>query len=155
MFLDGESQSNITLALEGDSTPELSEMTFVTLTRVTESGVPEGGDTSRGAQIISGRNQAVITVQASDFPHGVISWVSPVVMATEVEGMDSTVTLTLVREFGSIGAIVIAYSTSVASQLPAEQQASALTDFVPSTGEVVMGDSVRSASVVITILHVS
>ena len=130
-------------------------MAFVTLDRVVENGVPEGGDSSRGASITPGRHQAVITVQASDFPHGVVSWMPAVVMTTEVEGADSTVTLTLVREFGSIGAIVIGYSTATASQLPAAQQARALMDYVPSSGEVVMADNVTVASVTITILHVS
>ncbi len=154
-FVDGQSLATITLTIAGDVQPELSETTFVSLTQVLANGVPDGGDLSRGATIIPGREQAVVTVQASDAPHGVVSWLPAIVMVTEVEGVDSVAMLSLVREFGSIGAIIIEYSTSVASLFPSERQAAALVDFVPSSGEVVMGDGVREASVDVTILHVS
>ncbi len=154
-FIDGQSLSTITLTIAGDVQPELSETTIVSLTQVLANGVPEGGDLNRGATILPGREQAVVTVQASDAPHGVVSWLPAIVTVTEEEGVDSVVMLSLVREFGSIGAIIIEYSTSVASFFPSEQQAAALVDFVPSSGEVVMGDGVREASVDVTILHVS
>ncbi len=155
MFADGKSLSTIALTIAADAQPELSETTLVTLTQVLSNGVPEGGESNRGATVLAGRDQAVLTVQASDAPHGVITWSPAVVTVTEEDGLDNVVMLSLVREFGSIGAVVIGYSTYVASSFPAEMRATALVDFVPSSGEVVMGDGVTVASVGVTILHVS
>ena len=89
--------------------PELNEVTVISLTDITENGVPLGGDATRGAQLLPAQSQAMITVQANDAPHGVVVWSASVVNVTEEEGTDSVVQLTLLREFGSIGAIIITY----------------------------------------------
>ena len=147
--------ATITLLIQSDIIPELNELTTVTLTAVLENGVPEGGDVSRGAKITPSQSQAVVTVEANDAPHGVITWTPSVVMVTEDEGIDNNVQLSLVREFGAIGAVVITYTTSVASLLPLEQQAAELLDFIPTSGQVIMGNEETTASVTITVLHVS
>lgn len=89
--------------------PELNEVTVIALTEITENGVPPGGDSTRGAQILPAQRQAVITVQANDAPHGVVVWSASVVNVTEEDSTDNVVQLTLLREFGSIGAIIITY----------------------------------------------
>lgn len=89
--------------------PELNEVTVIALTEITENGVPPGGDNTRGAQILPAQRQAVITVQANDAPHGVVVWSASVVNVTEEDSTDNVVQLTLLREFGSIGAIIITY----------------------------------------------
>ncbi len=109
IFPDGVSTSTINLLIVADVDPELNEVTEVSLITITENGVPPGGDTARGARLIPSQILSVITVQANDAPHGVVVWSPPVVVAIENEGVDNTVELTLIREFGSIGAILISY----------------------------------------------
>ena len=110
VFADGVSTATITLLIQPDLVPELDEVTTVALTGILENGVAAGGDPARGARLAPlGQTTAVITVQANDAPHGVVVWSPPVVMVTEEEGVDSVAQLTLVREFGSIGAIIISY----------------------------------------------
>lgn len=150
VFPEGVATATITLVFQPDSIPELNEVTRVRLT----SATVQGGGVNQ-PQLISGRQEAVITVEANDAPHGVISWSPLFVTATETDGTDSTVRLTLVREFGTIGSVVIGYNTLVNSSLPPEQRAEPLMDFVPSTSEVVIGNGQSSSTITITILHVS
>lgn len=101
--------ATINLMVHSDTTPELDELTRVTLTGVTRSGVPDGTDPSRGAELIPGRTVAVVTIVANDAPHGVVVWSPEIVMLDEEDGVNSTVQLTLIREFGAIGAIAVSY----------------------------------------------
>lgn len=153
-FLDGVSSASITLLVSPDNAAELDEVTLVTLTEVVVNGVPVSGDQTRGARIASGQRQAVITVQANDDPHGVVMWSPSIVTAEEQEGTDNIVPLTLVREFGTVGAIIISYATAMDMSLPLQDQAEALQDFIPTSNDVVIGDGERSASVSVTILQV-
>ena len=150
VFPEGVSMATITLVFQPDSVPELNEVTRVRLT----SAMVQGGGVNQ-PQLVAGRQEAVITVEANDAPHGVISWSPTSVVTMETDGMDSTVQLTIVREFGTIGSVVIGYTTLVSSSLPAEQRAEPLMDFVPATSEVVMGDGRSSSTISLTILHVS
>ena len=150
VFPEGVSTATITLVFQPDSVPELNEVTRVRLT----SATVQGGGVNQ-PQLVAGRQEAVITVEANDAPHGVISWSPTSVVTMETDGMDSTVQLTIVREFGTIGSVVIGYTTLVSSSLPAEQRAEPLMDFVPATSEVVMGDGQSSSTITLTILHVS
>lgn len=129
-------------------------MTLVTLTEVVVNGVPSSGDQTRGARLASGQSQAVITVQANDDPHGVVSWSPLTVTAEEQEGRDNVVQLTIVREFGTVGAIIISYTTAVDRSLPMQEQAESLQDFIPTSSDVVIGDGERSVNVSVTILQV-
>lgn len=144
--------ATITLLITADDISELNEVTMVTLTRVVENGVAMAGDQSRGASLASGRSQAVVTVQANDNPHGVITWSPTLVMAEEVEGRNNEIQVSLIREFGAIGAIIISYATEVRV---GSDDAQALEDFIPRSGDVVMSDGQSSATISITILPVS
>lgn len=146
--------ATISLLVRSDNISELNEVTMVTLTNVIENGVPLTGDQTRGAEVIPEQSQAVITVLANDDPHGVVTWSPTVVMTEEEEGGSSTVQLTLIREFGAIGAIVVSYTTEIASSLPLIEQAESLQDFVPAAGDVVIGDGETSATITVTILPV-
>lgn len=150
VFPEGVSMATITLVFQPDTLPELNEVTTVRLTSATVQG---GG--MNQPQLISGRQEAVITVEANDSPHGVVSWSPIFITATETNSVDNTIQLTLVREFGTIGAVVISYSTLVNSSLPSEERAEPLMDFVPTTSEVVIGDGQSSTTISLTILHVS
>lgn len=103
------SEAAITLTVHPDMLPELDEVTVIELTEITENGVPPGSDSSRGARLIPSRAQSFITVQANDAPHGVLVWLTDRVTATEQDNTDSVVQLTILREFGSVGAILISY----------------------------------------------
>lgn len=146
--------ATLTLFIASDDTPELNEVSMVILTDVVVNGVPSSGDQSKGARLASGQTVAVITVQANDDPHGVVTWSPLVIVAEEEEGRDNVVQLTLVREFGNTGAIIISYTTAMAVSLPLEEQAESLQDFIPASSDVVIGDGESSANVSITILQV-
>ena len=150
VFPEGVSMATITLVFQPDTIPELNEVTRVRLTSATVQG---GG--ANQPQLVAGREEAVITVEANDAPHGVISWSSASVVTMETDGVDNSVQLTIVREFGTIGSVVISYSTLINSSSPSEQRAEPLMDFVPASSEVVMGDGQSSSTVTLTILHVS
>lgn len=107
--MSGQSVATLTLTILADTTPELNEVTRVTLTGISENGVPSGGDQSRGATIITGQATSFITVTANDAPHGVVSWAVNATDTIEVEEMDSMVELVIIREFGTIGDIIISY----------------------------------------------
>ena len=109
VFAEGVSEATITLTIHPDLLPELNEVTVIELVEITENGVPPGSDATRGAKFISGRTESVITVQANDAPHGVLVWSATRVQVEEVDAVDNVVQLTILREFGSIGAISITY----------------------------------------------
>lgn len=109
VFAEGTSETTISVTVHPDLLPELNEVTVIQLTDITDNGVPLGSDSTRGAKFLSGRTQAVITVQANDAPHGILVWSADRVEATEQDAVDSVVQLTILREFGSIGAILISY----------------------------------------------
>ena len=46
---------------------------------------------------------------ANDAPHGVIVWSPELVMLSEEDGVENTVQLSLIREFGAVGAITVSY----------------------------------------------
>lgn len=155
VFANGVSMATITLLIQSDEIPELNEVTRVQLSAVIENGVPAGGDSSRGAQINAGRSEAVITVEANDAPHGVFTWSPTVIVVAEVEDLNNVIQVTVIREFGTIGAVAVGYSTAMASFAPDDQRAQASLDYVSASGEVVLEDGSSSASVDIVILHVS
>ena len=107
VFGDGVASEDIVLYFAADSDPELQEESQFQLTEVSQNGIPEGGDASRGATIVPGEDIAFITVSANDAPHGVVIWSVSNVSSAEVEGQNSTISLTLIREFGTIGNIVV------------------------------------------------
>ena len=109
MFLNGQSAAVIALTVQADNIPELNEVTRVTLTQVVENGVPEGGDQMKGASIVTGQATSFITVTANDAPHGVILWSLNATTTTEVEGVNAQVNLNIIREFGTIGDVVVSY----------------------------------------------
>ncbi len=147
--------TTITLVVRTDTIPELNEVTTVTLTNILENGVPDGGDMSRGARLEAGRSEAVITVLANDEPHGVLTWGAPgMITVAELEGSSNVVSLSVLREFGTVGAIVVGYSTDIDASAFSDNLATPLMDFVPITGEVVIGDNQTSADISIIILQV-
>ena len=172
LFANWVSEANITVIIHPDLLPELNEVTVIEMTEITENGVLPGADSTRGARLIPSRTQSFITVQANDAPHGVIVWSANRVTTTELDAVDSTVRLTILREFGSIGAILISYryiytymsakfywwlpfSTFTDTNVPVEDQATSGIDYLPTSSNVMMAANATSTTVMITILHVS
>lgn len=155
VFSDGITMATINLLIQSDMVAELNELTRVRLIAVTENGVPRGGDNSRGARINSGRSEAVITVEANDDPHGVFTWSPSLVMVIESEDLNNIIQVTVVREFGTFGAVAVGYTTLVASSAPDDMRAQPSFDYVTTMGEVIIQNGSSSATIDIVILHVS
>lgn len=109
IFADGEEEATISLVIQADNLPELTEITQVTLTEVTADGVSSLEIVQRGAVIDPVTSIATISVVANDFPHGQIRWASSVVMTTEPNNGTTDIELILIRESGAIGDIIITY----------------------------------------------
>ena len=83
--------------MASDGNPELEEVYSLSITAVRTIS-PDISQLGR-AELDNRATMATITVQASDHPHGVVEFQS-----TSVESEESSpVSLTVVREFGSIG----------------------------------------------------
>ena len=154
-FPPGVAMDTISLVIRAEMVPELNEVTMVTLGDILETGVSPGGDVSRGTRLRLDHMVATVTVQANDEPHGVVRWSVDHVTTEELDGRQNIVALSVLREFGTVGALVVEYSTQPATSAPLTSQATELMDYVPSTGEVVIGNNVTIATIFITILPVS
>lgn len=106
--------ATIDLFINADNMAELNETTRITLTNVTEDGVPLGGDHSKGASISPLRSVALITITANDEPFGIVTWDSFDPTVTETDG-NNVVSLTLVRTAGANGDIAISYMYVICS----------------------------------------
>lgn len=96
--------------ITSDQTPEIGEVSRITLTSIIDNGVPEGGDQSKGASITSSRAVAVVTINANDNPFGSVAWSDFGGIVTGMErDSDSTVSLSVVRTLGTHGDIGITY----------------------------------------------
>lgn len=65
------------------------------------------------------------------------------------------VTLSIVRDEGTMGDVFVHYKTVPALGLPPANQATENEDYMPETDTIIMRDGATSASVTITILPVS
>ncbi|XP_035665839.1 adhesion G-protein coupled receptor V1-like [Branchiostoma floridae] len=152
VFLDGERYSVLTLSILADSLPELAETYIITLTNITESGSQRP---DRGSQLNPQRSSVLLTILPNDSPHGVVGWTSDSlrVIVPETE-RQSTVTLTIGREQGTLGDLQISYSTASASglNLPVSNLATPGQDYVYKSGSVIMRENITQATVTVDIL---
>ncbi|XP_065175877.1 adhesion G-protein coupled receptor V1-like [Sycon ciliatum] len=153
----GTSSATITLTVYADNVAELNEVSTITLNSIMgRGGVAAGGDLGRRATLQLGRVVSVLTVLANDEPHGVVQWApgSTSVTHSEVDNMNVTFQLQIVREFGLIGDILVYYETANASSYPTDQQAVADVDYVSiSNGVVEIADDASTAMVSVSLLH--
>ena len=147
VFPDNVTEGSFELFVTEDAVPELNEETRVTL-RIIQSGVEPGVDPARGAMISSSNGVAVITVLANDEPHGVFTWATTTATATELESVSNDVQVTIVREFGAVGAVEVSFTTLMAEEGTAPFIASAGEDYVPTTATALMENGVTSVTVV-------
>lgn len=82
-----------------DGIPEVAEEYYLSLTAV--HTVSDDISAMGAAQLDADATMATLTLRASDNPHGVVEFLQLSVVTQSEES--SPVTLTVVREFGSIG----------------------------------------------------
>ncbi|XP_014662998.1 PREDICTED: G-protein coupled receptor 98-like isoform X2 [Priapulus caudatus] len=140
-FADGQDKTTITITIAPDPRPELDEVTLVTLVDVSVPGSPDKRTR------IGKNNVARITVMANDSPHGVVSWEKTRANFDEPLGQGSKVSLKVIREQGTMGTIVISYSTARALNQPDSAQAISGQDYIATQGSISMEAGMGEADV--------
>ncbi|KAM5298193.1 adhesion G-protein coupled receptor V1 [Ctenodactylus gundi] len=151
-FPEGTLNATIFVHLLDDNIPEEKEVYQVILFNVRTQGVPPAGVALLEAQGYA----AVLTVEASDEPHGVLNFAlsSRFVLLQEA---NTTIQLFINREFGALGAINVTYTT-VPGMLSLKNQtkgnlAEPEADFVPVVGFLILEEGQTAAAINITILE--
>nr|Q6JAN0.1 RecName: Full=Adhesion G-protein coupled receptor V1; AltName: Full=G-protein coupled receptor 98; AltName: Full=Monogenic audiogenic seizure susceptibility protein 1 homolog; AltName: Full=Very large G-protein coupled receptor 1; Flags: Precursor [Danio rerio]AAT07468.1 very large G-protein coupled receptor-1 [Danio rerio] len=150
-FSESQAVATISLNVLADDIPELAEKVTIVLTKVTTIGII---DPSRGASIDYQRAQANLTIRANGSPYGVIGWHldSQYFITPEPQKSPSNITLSIVRDQGSSGNVLVYYSTKPALHLLPLNQASGGTDYVAKEATVVMMENATVVLVFLTIL---
>lgn len=119
-----------------------------------ETGSSEAG---RGALINTARALATLIIPGNDEPHGIIGWSNTLYLSQEAKITNKSITLSITRQGGLIGGVVVSYETvvPVGALNGNEQAAVAGVDFVAKQGTVVLADGVNSTHITCEILHVS
>ncbi|KAI4876542.1 hypothetical protein NFI96_002228 [Prochilodus magdalenae] len=150
-FSEGQAVATISLSVLADSIPEMAEKVTITLTDVTTVGIL---DPSRRALIDPQRARADLTIKANGSPYGVIGWHldSQYFITAEPQRSPTNITLSIVRDQGASGDVVVYYTTRPALSLLPVNQASEGQDYVAKQATVVMMEKAAVALVTITIL---
>ncbi|XP_066512530.1 adhesion G-protein coupled receptor V1-like [Hoplias malabaricus] len=150
-FSESQAVATISLNVLADSIPEMAEKVTITLTDVTTVGVM---DPPRRAQIDPQRDRAELTIKANGSPYGVIGWHldSQYFITAEPPRNPSNITLSIVRDQGASGDVVVYYTTRPALSLPTVNQATEGQDYVAKQATVIMMEKASVALVTITIL---
>nr|AAL06014.1 MASS1.3 [Mus musculus] len=151
-FSEGTLNKTIFVHLLDDNIPEEKEVYQVVLYDVKTQGVSPAGVALLDAQGYA----AVLTVEASDEPHGVLNFAlsSRFVVLQEA---NVTIQLFVNREFGSLGAINVTYATVpgiVSLKNNTEGNlAEPESDFIPVVGSLVLEEGETTAAISITVLE--
>ncbi|XP_028834405.1 adhesion G-protein coupled receptor V1 isoform X2 [Denticeps clupeoides] len=149
-FTEGVLNGSVVLQLLEDSTPEDRQEYRVVLSNIQTTGVVNSG----WAVLDPQGSEAVVSVEASDEPFGLLS-IAPSSLRVTVEERDTTVQIFINREYGASGAVNISYTTVRGSLQNMTQVGGSLADpgldFQPSSGSVVLQDGQTSVSIPITI----
>ncbi|XP_077792347.1 adhesion G-protein coupled receptor V1 isoform X2 [Podarcis muralis] len=151
-FLEGSLNATFYVHLLDDHIPEEKEEYQVILYNVRTQGVA-----SSGAAILDSQGyEAVLTVEASDEPHGVLSF-APSSRVVLVQEGNKTIQLFINREFGSLGVINLTYAT-VPGFLGIRNQTDVIlaepgVDYVPVSGSLLLGEGETLATINVTILE--
>ncbi|XP_061116243.1 adhesion G-protein coupled receptor V1 [Conger conger] len=150
-FSASQALAVLSLTVLADDVPEMAEMVTITLSDVSTVGIEEEW---RGAVIDPQRAHALVTILPNGSPYGVIGWHlnSQIILIQEPQRRPSNITLTITREQGFVGDIVVHYVTKPAlSRLPVNQATENL-DYEPKDETVVMKEDARTAMVTVTLL---
>ncbi|NWV48163.1 GPR98 protein, partial [Daphoenositta chrysoptera] len=151
-FPEGMLNTTLYVHLLDDHIPEEKEEYRIILYNVKTEGVSPSG----AAVLDSQGYEAVLTVEASDEPHGVLNFASPsrVVLLPEE---NKTVQLFINREFGSLGAINITYATVPGLVSLSNQTEGTLAepgaDYVAVSDSVILEEGETSTAINVTILE--
>ncbi|KAL2779432.1 adhesion G-protein coupled receptor V1 precursor [Daubentonia madagascariensis] len=151
-FPEGSLNKTVFVHLLDDNIPEEKEVYQVILHDIMTQGVLPAGIALLDAQGYA----AVLTVEASDEPHGIVNFAlsSRFVLLQEA---NITIQLFINREFGSLGAVNVTYTT-VPGMLSLKNQtegnlAEPEVDFVPVIGFLILEEGETAAAINITILE--
>ncbi|NXU35332.1 GPR98 protein, partial [Drymodes brunneopygia] len=151
-FPEGILNTTLYVHLLDDHIPEEKEEYRVILYNIKTEGVSPSG----AAVLDSQGYEAVLTVEASDEPHGVLNFASPsrVVLLPEE---NKTVQLFINREFGSLGAINVTYATVPGLVFLSNQTEGTLAepgaDYVAVSDSVILEEGETSTAINVTILE--
>ncbi|XP_032297180.1 adhesion G-protein coupled receptor V1 isoform X2 [Coturnix japonica] len=151
-FAEGSLNTTLYVHLLDDHIPEEKEEYQIILYNVKTEGVSPTG----AAALDSQGYEAVLTVEASDEPHGVLNFASPsrVVLSPEE---NKTIQLFINREFGSLGTINVTYATVTGLDSVSNQTEPTLAepgdDYIPASGSLILEEGETSAAINITILE--
>uniref|UniRef100_UPI003AAD5B8E adhesion G-protein coupled receptor V1 n=1 Tax=Centroberyx gerrardi TaxID=166262 RepID=UPI003AAD5B8E len=150
-FTQGELNDTIVLQLLEDATPEDKDEYKVFLSNIRTFGVLVTGHAALDAQ----GSEAVITVETSDEPYGMLS-IAPSSVRVTTEERDRTVNIYVNREFGASGAVNITYEVLKGSLQDLSQVEGDLADpgrdFISGTGSVILQEGQTSVAIPVTIL---
>ncbi|XP_051279685.1 adhesion G-protein coupled receptor V1 isoform X2 [Dicentrarchus labrax] len=151
-FTEGELNDTIVLQLLDDATPEDKDEYKVSLSNIQTFGVVVTGHAALDVQ----GSEAVLTVDTSDEPYGVLT-IAPSSLRVTAEERDQTVNIYVNREFGASGAVNITYEVIRGSLQDLSQVEGALADpgqdFISGTGSVILQDGQTSVAIPVTILE--
>ncbi|XP_019373727.1 PREDICTED: G-protein coupled receptor 98 [Gavialis gangeticus] len=153
LFFPEESlNASFIVHLLDDHIPEEKEEYKLILYDIRTQGIP-----STGAAVLDSQGyEAILTVEASDEPHGVLNFASSSRIVLVQEG-NRTIQLFINREYGSLGVINITYTT-VPGYLKLRNQTEGIlaepgVDYIPVSGSFLLGEGETSAAINITILE--
>ncbi|NXK95299.1 GPR98 protein, partial [Formicarius rufipectus] len=151
-FPEGTLNTTLYIHLLDDHIPEEKEEYRIILFDIKTEGVSPSG----AAVLDSQGYEAVLTVEASDEPHGVLNFAFPsrVVLIPEE---NKTVQLFINREFGSLGAINITYATVPGLVTLSNQTEGTLAepgaDYVAVSDSLILEEGETTAAINVTILE--
>nr|XP_006812422.1 PREDICTED: G protein coupled receptor 98-like protein isoform X1 [Saccoglossus kowalevskii] len=134
VFEDQQRNASISLQTKDDSIPELKQTYRLQLVSI------NGG---ASIDITPGANEAVVTMVASDNPHGIFEFDRQQMTVSED---DRQILLQIVRNAGLIGQVQLSYTTSPGTAITGQ-------DFSPSSRTVIFSDGVDIQNVDIIILQ--
>ncbi|KAK9408413.1 G-protein coupled receptor 98 [Crotalus adamanteus] len=144
-FLEGALNVTLYVYLLDDQIPEEKEEYHIILHNIKTQGV-----TSTGSAILDHQGyEAVLTVEASDEPYGILNFASSS-RTVLVQEENKTIQLFINREFGSLGVVNVTYTT-ISEFLGALAKPG--VDYIPISGSVLLKEGVTTATINITILE--
>ncbi|XP_030273384.1 adhesion G-protein coupled receptor V1 isoform X2 [Sparus aurata] len=151
-FTEAELNNTIVLQLLDDAAPEDKDEYKVSLSNIQTFGVAVTGHAALDAQ----GSEAVLTVDTSDEPYGLLS-IAPSSLKVNTEEQDRTINIYVNREFGASGAVNITYEVIRGSLQDLSKVEGALADpgqdFIAGTGSVILQDGQTSVAIPVTILE--
>ena len=122
--------------------------------RLTETG---SADSNRGAVLNTARTTAMLVIPANDDPHGIISWKNSLIISQDNGPKNVTLSVSIMRQFGLIGDLVVAYETVQLSSVANndDQPAVAEVDYKAVTSTVDILAGMNSTQITLDISHVS